>query len=104
MTSLNETPIPLAWPAEWSEVPKELFHRPDIYQQELERIFYGQEWHPLAHLAEVPDRGDYKTARLGEVPILIVHGDDDRIRVFSNSCPHRGTQLKTCHRGHSAEI
>lgn len=107
MTSTNAAQVSLqelTWPKAWSEVPKELFHRRDVYQQELERIFHGPEWHPLAHIAEVPNRGDYKTAYLGESPILIVRGDDDQIRVFSNSCPHRGTQLKTCHRGHSAEI
>jgi phenylpropionate dioxygenase-like ring-hydroxylating dioxygenase large terminal subunit len=104
MTSLNGTAVSLPWPKEWSEVPKEVFHRPDVYRQELERIFHGPEWHPLAHVAEVPNSGGYKTAFVGESPVLIVRGDDGRVRVFSNSCPHRGTQLKVCHRGHSAEI
>ncbi len=102
MTSLNDTNV--RWPGEFNVLPKEVFHRPDIYQAELSRIFYGPEWHPLAHVSEIPNKGDYKTLQIGEAPVLIVHGDDGRFRVFFNSCPHRGTQLKTCARGHDKEI
>ena len=82
------------WPANLNEVPKEIFEREDIYQRELERIFCGAFWHPVAHLAEIPNQGDFKSFFLGETPILIVHGEDDRIRVFLNACTHRGTQLE----------
>lgn len=94
----------LRWPAEFNTIPKDVFHRGDVYQAELERIFYGREWHPLAHVSELPNKGDFKTLQIGEAPVLIVHGDDDRVRVFFNSCPHRGTQLKTCARGNDKEI
>lgn len=95
---------PIRWPAGFNEVPKEIFHRDDVYRRELDRIFYGPEWHMLAHRAELPDKGDYKTAHIGEAAVLVVHGDDGNIRVFSNSCPHRGTQLATCHRGNARMI
>ena len=88
------------WPAQYSEIPKEVFHRQDIFRLELERIFYGPQWHPLAHLAEVPKPGDFKTIHLGEAPILIIHGDDGKIRVFFNSCLlHLGIQnrLRSTH-------
>jgi anthranilate 1,2-dioxygenase large subunit len=100
----NQHRIALRWPAKRNELPREIFHRADIYQLELERIFNGPHWFPVAHLAEIPKQGDYKTTWIGEVPILVVHGDDDRLRVFLNACPHRSTQLKTCNRGHAAEI
>jgi phenylpropionate dioxygenase-like ring-hydroxylating dioxygenase large terminal subunit len=97
-------PVHLTWPARYSQLPKEVFHRQDIYQLELERIFYGPEWHPVAHAAELPNPGDFKTFRIGEVPILILRGDDHQVRVFFNSCTHRGTQLETRVRGHAAEF
>ena len=87
------------WPEKFSEIPKEAFHREDIYRAELERIYYGPEWHLLAHVSEVPEPGDFKTIDLGEAPMLILRGDDGEIRVFENSCPHRGTQLETRARG-----
>ena len=95
MTSASE--VSVRWPAEFNVLPKEVFHRRDVYEAELSRIFYGTEWHPLAHVSEIPRKGDFKTLQIGEAPVLIVHGDDDRIRVFYNSCPHRGTAgCSTC--------
>jgi len=100
----NENPVQLRWPTRFNEVPMEVFHRADVYRLELERIFRGPEWHPLAHRAEIPKPGDYKTGFIGETPVLVVHGDDGQIRVFANACAHRGTQLKTCSRGHAVEL
>jgi anthranilate 1,2-dioxygenase large subunit len=92
------------WPAAYAAVPKEIFHRLDVYQEELQRIFYGPEWHPVGHLAEIPNRGDFKTFRVGEAPVLMTHGDDDRVRVFVNSCSHRGTQVETRSRGNAVKL
>src|SRR5215475_9726265 len=93
-------PADVAWPQRYNEVPKDIFYREDVYRRELERIFYGAEWHPIAHRAEVPRPGDFKTAIVGEMSVLVVHGNDGEIRVFLNSCPHRGTALKSAARGH----
>jgi anthranilate 1,2-dioxygenase large subunit len=76
------------------DLPKAIFSDPIVYQEELERIFYGKYWHLLAHRAELPELNSFKTTWLGEVPVLITRGDDDRIRAFVNSCAHRGTMLE----------
>jgi phenylpropionate dioxygenase-like ring-hydroxylating dioxygenase large terminal subunit len=102
MASTSE--VPLRWPAEYNVLPKEVFHREDVYRAELEKIFYGPEWHPLAHVSEIPNKGDFKTLQIGEAPVLIVHGDDGKVRVFFNSCSHRGTQLQICPRGNAKEF
>ena len=96
--------VDFRWPAKFSEIPKEAFHRDDIYRAELERIFYGPEWHLVAHVAEIPEPGDFKTLDLGEAPLLILRGDDGAVRVFNNSCPHRGTLLTTRGRGNAPDI
>ncbi len=101
---MSVSDVTVHWPAQFNTLPKEVFHRRDVYQAELARIFYGPEWHPLAHVSEIPNKGDFKTLQIGEAPVLIVHGDDDRVRVFYNSCPHRGTQLQICARGHAKEL
>lgn len=95
----NAIPEQLVWPANLNEVPKEVFYREDIYQLEMERIFMGAFWHPVAHVAEIPGKGDFKTFYLGETPILIIHGEDGQVRVFFNTCTHRGTLLETGTRG-----
>jgi anthranilate 1,2-dioxygenase large subunit len=100
----NDNALELRWPAKFNEIPKEVFHRADVFKLELERIFHGREWHPVAHIGEIPARGDLKTGYVGVVPVLTVHGDDGVVRVFQNSCAHRGTQLKTCARGKADKI
>ena len=64
MTFANEAPV--RWPAEFNVLPKEVFHRRDVYEAELARIFYGAEWHPLAHISEIPNKGDLKTLQILE--------------------------------------
>jgi len=84
----------LVWPADVTDVPKEVFVRPDIFEQELKTFFYGPFWQPVAHEAELPNIGDFKTFDIGRVPLLIARGKDSKIRVFINSCSHRGNQVE----------
>lgn len=96
MNATARAPVPeLAWPLDITDVPKEVFVRSDIFESELETIFYGPYWHPVAHAAEIPNKGDFKTFSLGRVPLLIAHGKDGKIRVFINACSHRGNQVET---------
>lgn len=94
----------LSWPANYNEVPKEAFTRHDIYAEEVKRIFYGAEWHPVAHESELPSPGDFKTLRLAGVPLLVVRDMEGVVRVFFNACSHRGNQLVTAVRGNKTEF
>lgn len=85
----------IVWPKNMNELPKEIFVRADVFELEKERIFRGPEWHPVAHVSEVPNKGDFKTFSIGDVPLLIVRGGDDEVRVFYNACSHRSNQLET---------
>ncbi|MBN9427213.1 MAG: Rieske 2Fe-2S domain-containing protein [Burkholderiales bacterium] len=100
----SDSPIRFDWPRKINEIPKEVFVRADIYREEIRRIFHGPEWHPLAHVSELPEPGDFKTLTIGATPVIVMHGDDGQIRVFANTCPHRGTQLETASRGHARSI
>jgi anthranilate 1,2-dioxygenase large subunit len=91
--SVNARPV--VWPANYNEVPKEVFVRADIFDEELRRIFYGAEWHPVAHAGELPNPGDFKTFVIGRVPLLITRAADGEIHVFFNACSHRGNQVET---------
>ncbi len=86
---------PLKWPAKATEVPKEIFVREDIYQEELRRIFHGPEWFPVAHASEVPNNNDFKSCVIGDVPLLVVRDREGQVRVHFNACTHRGAQLET---------
>lgn len=104
MSATDKTEALLEWPAKYNEVPKAVFEMNELWPKELETIFYGAEWHPIVHRAEIPNPGDYKTAELGEMPIFAVHGEDGAIRVFQNTCTHRGTSLLTESAGNKKEF
>lgn len=85
----------IEWPRDINRVPKAVFVDPEIFEMELDRIFYGPEWHLVGHMAELPEKGDFKTFDLGRRPILIARGEDGQVRTFYNACTHRGTQVET---------
>jgi anthranilate 1,2-dioxygenase large subunit len=89
--------------AKWSEdstvIPREIFADPQIYKEEVERIFKGPTWHLVAHDAELPNAGDYKRTTIVDVPVFVVRGQDGVVRAFINACAHRGTEVVNQKRG-----
>lgn len=89
----------ITWPKPINEVPKIVFDDEQIYQAELQKLFYGRIWHPVAHEAEVPNPGDYKTIHVGELPIIISRDRDGQVHALHNACAHRGTMVATAFMG-----
>jgi p-cumate 2,3-dioxygenase alpha subunit len=69
-----------------------VYSDPELFQREMRRIF-DRSWLYAGHESEVPKAGDFLTRRVGGRPLLVVRGNDDRIRVFHNSCRHRGAMV-----------
>jgi choline monooxygenase len=68
--------------------------QPDYYTSqaffELEKeLLFRQQWNCVGHAGEIPNPGDYFTTDLVEEPLLILHDQNQRIRIFSNVCRHR---------------
>ena len=89
------------WPSEDHILPRRIFEREDVYAAEIENIFRGPVWIPVAHDAEIPQAHDFKTSQIGDIPILIIRAADGEVRAFRNACTHRGTQLITQNRGNA---
>lgn len=85
---------PIQWPKAVNEIPKAIFTDAALYEREIETIFHGAQWHALAHRAEIANPGDFKTMLLGRMPVIVANGEDGKIRVFFNSCTHRGNQVE----------
>ncbi len=54
--------------------------------------------------SEVPKPGDFITRNLAGRPIIMIHGEDGEVRVFMNTCRHRGNLVCREAAGRSAEV
>jgi salicylate 5-hydroxylase large subunit len=84
-----------------SRVPFWAYTDAQVYQQELEKIFYGPHWCYVGLEIEVPNVGDYRLTWVGERQVILVRdrvaprdrGTDHGIRVVENRCAHRGVRF-----------
>jgi p-cumate 2,3-dioxygenase subunit alpha len=64
----------------------------EVLALERERIF-ERCWLYVGHESELPRPGDYRRRTVVGRPLFIVRGRDERIRVFHNTCTHRGAMI-----------
>lgn len=66
-----------------------IYTDPGIFNEEIEKI-WSKVWLPVCHESELPGLLDFRTSGLaGNKPIVVVRGEDNKIRTFLNLCPHR---------------
>ncbi|WP_299574860.1 aromatic ring-hydroxylating dioxygenase subunit alpha [uncultured Williamsia sp.] len=65
-----------------------LYTDPDIFAEELEKIWYTT-WVFVGHESEVPEPNDYVRKKLGLQDIIMTRDRDDRIHLLVNRCAHR---------------
>ncbi len=64
----------------------------DFYEREVSSIFYKC-WNLIGRIEYLKNAGDYFTTSLVGVSLIVILGEDGRIRGFINSCRHRGAKL-----------
>ena len=74
-------------------VDRALYTDPKVFDEEMDRIF-GRAWLYVAHESEFRAPGDFRTTELAGQPVLAIKGEDSKIRVFFNSCRHRGVLVE----------
>jgi Rieske 2Fe-2S family protein len=65
-----------------------------IFATDLERIFMRQ-WLFAGHTSQVRKPGDYFTFEIGNESIIIIRGQDEKVRALFNVCRHRGSRICT---------
>lgn len=70
----------------------EFYTSPELFDHEKETVLKAA-WHCLGRADEILNEGDYFTTKLLNEPLIVVRGDDHKIRVLANVCRHRGMRL-----------
>jgi anthranilate 1,2-dioxygenase large subunit len=92
------------WPRnDYTRVPFWLYHDPEIYALEQERIFRGPTWSLVALEAEISNPGDFRTGYIGDTPIIVARDEGGAIRAMVNRCAHRGAQVRRETHGNAKE-
>ena len=73
-------------------MPNEFYTSEEFLEHEREEIF-RKEWICLGRVDELPNPGDYFTTELIDEPLIVVRGQDDKVRVLSNVCRHRSSVI-----------
>ncbi len=78
--------------ADGSALPNAAYTSPDFYTLEQQRVF-RRTWVFAGFAHQLPDSGDMLPIELAGQPLLLIRGEDNRIRAFHNVCSHRGAKL-----------
>lgn len=72
-------------------VPTDIYHRPEIYQRELEKIF-KRTWIWVGRVDEIATPGQFFVRQIHTFgySVLICRDRDGELRAFHNACRHRG--------------
>ncbi|OBG23272.1 (2Fe-2S)-binding protein [Mycolicibacterium celeriflavum] len=73
-------------------VPAERYYSPAFAQLEAERM-WPRVWQLACTVDHVAEPGDYFEYQCGSYSVLIVRGDDGKLRAFQNVCRHRGNSV-----------
>lgn len=78
----------MTFPAAW-------YSDPAMHRLELTEIF-RRSWQVVCFEARVAEPGDHAVSTVGDVPVIIVRGEDRILRGFINVCRHRAFPLASC--------
>ncbi len=77
-----------------STIPAPWYRDTDVEQLERASVFSGT-WQAVGRLDQVPGPGSYFTADVAGEPIVVVRGDDSKLRAFFNVCRHHAAAVAT---------
>ncbi|MGH6740446.1 MAG: aromatic ring-hydroxylating oxygenase subunit alpha, partial [Bradyrhizobium sp.] len=72
----------------------------EVFDREIKYIF-NRVWLYLGHESEVPNANDFVTRTIIGRPLILCRDSDGELRVFINTCRHRGAELCRAERGNS---
>jgi phenylpropionate dioxygenase-like ring-hydroxylating dioxygenase large terminal subunit len=77
---------------EKGKLDRTIFSDPDIYQEELEKIF-GRSWLFIGHESQIRSPNDFVLTYMGEDPVILTRDSKGKVHAFLNMCRHRGNRI-----------
>lgn len=78
-----------------SALPARYYFGDDMLAMEQRSVF-AQSWQLVAHHNQLAEPGDHVVEKIGEVPVIVIRGQDGVLRAFPNVCRHRAGPLALC--------
>lgn len=72
----------------------EWYREPPLLQVELKKVL-ARTWQLVGRVEQVAKPGHFFTTTIGQEPVLVVRGNDDKLRAMSNVCRHRAGPVAT---------
>ncbi len=69
-------------------LPNEFYIDQQTFDAEREAVFF-RNWAAIGYAKDVPEVADARPLTFLGMPLLLVRGKDDVVRVFQNTCRHR---------------
>lgn len=92
----------LATRQEGHGMPRAFYHTDALYARELDEVW--SDWLFAGFELEIEEPGDFLTLAVDATSIIVIRGDDGKVRAFHNVCRHRGTTLCRTEHGHVRTI
>ena len=83
-----------------NRIHRKVYVDEEIFRIEMEKI-WGYAWIYIGHDSQIPEPGDFITTDLGLDPVIMVRGDDAKVRVLFNRCAHKGAKVTGRACGHA---
>ncbi|HSH47177.1 MAG TPA: aromatic ring-hydroxylating dioxygenase subunit alpha [Halomonas sp.] len=84
-------------------LPQPFYNDDQIFALDMQSIF-EKEWLFAGMTCEIPAKGNFITVDIGDNPVIIVRGAENRIHAFHNVCRHRGSRLCLEEKGKVAKL
>ena len=79
-------------------IHRDVYLDPAVFELELQHLWRNA-WVYVGHDSQVPRPGDFYSAQIGREPVIMVRGNDSKVRVLPNRCSHKGTKLVSARQG-----
>lgn len=75
----------------------------EAHELDVERV-YTRSWLYAGHASQIPEPGDYFLYPIAGESLIVIRGEDRRVRALFNVCRHRGSAICTEPRGRKTRL